>query len=950
MKRTLEDSDESCDSDNNSNESMSKRSRIEEEFVEEEHVVEEEFVEEVDVVPDWKKYEFMSCERHRKEYNNHTVYEWENVPEELLRKMNYITDYNQHRLRRLNNYKKGENSFCDYGLDGVAIDTNGVYHGLQMKLHKDAVTANKVGTFLSVMYQRIFPNSNESRGYLYYSNKIQDDLRDDCLNNNRIIPIEYNPDLSNVVMEDPDEFVMVDRKDESTVELRDYQLEAVRAIHEYDWSECNFGVLSMPCGCGKTVVCGKYMQECGADVIIFVAPLIELTDQNTKRLRNFVRNYSVLQVHSGAGGTTDLQRIQEFMNNNERVFIGVTYDSFELIDQILQQETLEDDEDDDDNPVERRIVIIVDEAHNIISENATLRTSLEKYEEIILVTATPPTQFEEFTNEIYMYTLGEAIKNKYVTDYQLYLPRIEMAHTEEQPEELIEFKDHPLCAKALFLINNMLRKGSKRCVTFMSSIEECRVFEELIQKVASDYHGVDLFTGIVVSDTKKRERRRILREFEKDSDSQTKKLYVIMSIRILDEGIDLPKCDSVFMANVTQNSSLIRLVQRMCRSNRLDSSNVNKKSNVFIWYEEEFGKIVYLLDELHDTDPEYLKKITTTSMVYSEEETEEQEVERREIEAGDLQRYSDVYAYTLEELAMRHAQAVVAFHDEHGRFPSKESDDPEEKREGAWLSNYKRSVNGKNFRVKNYEIVNKYLRDRCPQIFETRETKTMKIAHEIVDFYLKSAKVPSRFSKDPKEKKYGIFVNRYKNGNKEKAILYENVVQLFDINMIWRIKHDKELIALKNAEEVLEFLKKYKRFPSSIGKCDHERHIGRWLVKYRAKYNGSKIEAALYDSVNNFLNENIPDWFKKRVRPLENKSYEKNLLIAIERSKFAVYFFVKNGKFPSSKSSDDEERKNGIWLCKYRQTVNGTNKSRTKMYESVTSYLDTHVPTWRGVE
>ena len=59
-----------------------------------------------------------------------------------------------------------------------------------------------------------------------------------------------------------------------------------------------------------------------------------------------------------------------------------------------------------------------------------------------------------------------------------------------------------------------------------------------------------------------------------------KKIYVtikiLCSIRILDESIDLPKCDSIFISNVNENSSDIKMVQRLGRAIRLDRDNPNK--------------------------------------------------------------------------------------------------------------------------------------------------------------------------------------------------------------------------------------------------------------------------------------------------------------------------------------------------------------------------------------
>ena len=68
-------------------------------------------------------------------------------------------------------------------------------------------------------------------------------------------------------------------------------------------------------------------------------------------------------------------------------------------------------------------------------------------------------------------------------------------------------------------------------------------------------------------------------------------LKIICSIRILNEGIDIPNCDSVFIGNVGTYSSDITMVQRMCRANRLLKRNPNKVAYCFLWT-DDLNKIV----------------------------------------------------------------------------------------------------------------------------------------------------------------------------------------------------------------------------------------------------------------------------------------------------------------------------------------------------------------------
>ena len=77
-------------------------------------------------------YEFFMCDFHR-ETKNETVWHWKYIPEGELEKAGFINDYNKLRLGRIEKRKNGENNIREYGLDGLSLDNEGNYHGLQAK-------------------------------------------------------------------------------------------------------------------------------------------------------------------------------------------------------------------------------------------------------------------------------------------------------------------------------------------------------------------------------------------------------------------------------------------------------------------------------------------------------------------------------------------------------------------------------------------------------------------------------------------------------------------------------------------------------------------------------------------------------------------------------------------------------------------------------------------------
>ena len=150
---------------------------------------------------DYEKYEYFVMDYHRKNHNQLT-WHWRNIPEIELEKAGWITDYNLVRLARLDRKKNNKitNLTREYGLDGLSLDSEGNYHGIQAKYWKSRnLTAHDLGTFISVIFSRLFQRNNKSCGYLYYTCGLQKDLRYDIKNNSNLIQnkLLYDPNVIN---------------------------------------------------------------------------------------------------------------------------------------------------------------------------------------------------------------------------------------------------------------------------------------------------------------------------------------------------------------------------------------------------------------------------------------------------------------------------------------------------------------------------------------------------------------------------------------------------------------------------------------------------------------------------------------------------------------------------------------------------------------------------------
>jgi superfamily II DNA or RNA helicase len=177
--------------------------------------------------------------------------------------------------------------------------------------------------------------------------------------------------------------------------------------------------------------------------------------------------------------------------------------------------------------------------------------------------------------------------------------------------EIIEKSD--IETKIMFILKGLLFTGSKRCIIYLSSKSEITDYEDIMIQKAESFHGIKLNTFKIYEGVTPNKRKDEITGFE--SDINTNELNIMFSIRILDEGIDIVKCDSIFITNITENTSEKRTVQRMCRANRLDKNNLSKIANIFIWTDDN-SKICNMLNYLKQEDPTFASKIRNITINY----------------------------------------------------------------------------------------------------------------------------------------------------------------------------------------------------------------------------------------------------------------------------------------------------------------------------------------------
>jgi hypothetical protein len=655
-------------------------------------------------------FEFYCIEKHKKTFNQE-VYHWFNIPDYVLIDSNFFSSYEELRNKRKNNYRLRE-----YGLDAISIeikDNSKIYHGLQMKLWNNTLCANKLGTFLSVIYNRF---DESSKGYLYHTSNLEKTLQKDICIKNKIISVKVDNPYQNIFL--PEDLLqnsnenIYNKEIKNNITLRKYQIEAISKLNQ-EWT--GIKSLNVPCGCGKTIIFSEHLKDfCYKNIFIF-SPLRFLTEQNLERIKSYLPNYNHLLIDTD--GIRDINNIISNLDKNT-VYSCTFRSASDIISELFNL-----NENFDIN----NTILIVDEAHNLLNNNKLI-SLCKLFLKVLLVTATPSVQLESIIGStvIYNYSFKEAIEDKYICDYQIYFPYIEKnKDLNNIPSELLHL-DNNLANKCLFFINGLLLTGSRRAIVYLKNKEECKIYEFIFNEIMNKYHYFKVLINTITCDVKKDERINIINEFQKNEEEEI--IKILLSIRILDEGIDIPKCDSIFISYIGDPNNDIRNIQRICRANRIDNTNNNKVSSVFIWC-DNINKSLNTLKLFRDNDIYFHKKIRIKYNIY---ESKNEIIENKVIKSNHkLSEYINIHCLNEDELFEIRKEQLFRFCNSNNRC-IKKNESFEEYKLGKWYYEQKLKIKNNDKNIYDKLSENKYVRNDINNIIKIKFKKKCNSNYECI--------------------------------------------------------------------------------------------------------------------------------------------------------------------------------------------------------------------------
>lgn len=842
------------------------------------------------------------------------VFLWNEIPLDIFLQSEFFKCYSDKlKLMRAIYYRDdGTHGVTDTGCDILYYNEElSKWIVVQCKNYMGTITLDKLAGFYAMLVH------TRLNGELYYTSKLSEPIARYGSDTIKLINYPFKNLMNVRLANDPDQY------EEKYVKLKlyPYQDDALKNLETEKRS-----VLSLPPGMGKTLISIHWVKR--FEIAIILSPLKQHAQQNLTRFRNELSDSYNKFFLVDSDGT---RIIDDFKyNQGDRIVLSATYKSADVIWDFIFNHTYTEN-----------IGIVIDEFHNLptnIGSNEPMFNIFTQGFNYLFVSATPKTFYlnehfsaDDFTitgNLNYTYEFGKAIKDNHTCDYDVFVPDISLTHIEHLQDVYEHFEldlntiDKSVIgcdAKAHFLLRSMEENGHAKCICYALSVEDTNNLKMAFEKI-KEYHGTDLYIGIIVSHTSQKDRERILKEF-----SEVNKKAVIFSIRILDECIDIPKCDSVFITSRQTNKR--RTIQRICRANRKDPMNPSKRSGIYMWT-DSYDDMTELIANLKEIDSTFTNEKVKICNIRDNVKPcvmnrKDKENEKKYI-SMDLMVVKMKRVETWSEIL----KLAIDFLEAHENKPNTKSNDLNEKKLGKWISrqqtNYKRKSE-----IMKFEYVYNMWKDfsnKYKHLIATDEEKWMMMYDMAKDHYLENDRNPSIRLENEKTLSYWISDQRSNAKQRSGQMKYDHIYELWCKLVNDNIEHfltneERWKLSLINVKNYIDSEAKK---PSGKSNDENIKKMGQWLhhqlINAKTKKGiFSSDENEMVELWNEFIND---EKYKKYLL-----TYEEKWLLKCDDVKT---YMIDNDHRPSKRSKDENVRELGRWLT--NQIV--TSKKRSHIMKS----------------
>ena len=806
---------------------------------------------------------------------NKEAFLWKDIPEKILLDCGLIHSQNENRLKRKEKLIDN-NPLIDVGIDILQKDEDNFTFVQCKNGYKSGLIIDDLSGFYMQMANHINVN-----GHVYYTSKLSRNITENAINNR----IQYIKLLMNENKEET--------KVETEIKPYDYQIEASNKIINHLGDNNNRAILSMPCGCGKTYT--SYLIANKYDKVIMISPLKQFAKQNMDRYVQYGRNNTLLL---DSDGTRDIDQINDFINNNAKFLISATYKSVDILQQLNLQNFL----------------IIIDEFHNLSKNNVCNEEDnfyklLISNNKFLLMSATPRIyELEDDDDDennnidlgeiVYNMTFTEAIEKKYICDYRIWLPSIHEDNSDLINEIGIDDIDDELKAKCMFLFKNLLYHGSKKCILYCQDTNNLNDIKDCIVKL-NDFYAIDLNIQEITSETSYKNREKILNVFESSN-----KIELLLSIRICDECIDIPACDSIYITY--PSSCKIRTIQRLCRCIRTDKNNKFKIGNIFVWC-NDYDKILNTLSGIKEYDVLFKNKISVLETNFmNKKETDDKVIEDKKLIEKYVLDIKEFRQYTWQE----RLEMVKQYIDENGKRPSNSDKDKEIKQLARWIGHQQTNYKKKGEIMKNKYIYNEwtqFMNDYKEYLLSNDELWILRF-NQVKEYIVNNKKRPSSSDKNKEIKQLASWINKQQQNYKDK----EHIMKNEEIYNIWtQFMNDYKEYFLSNDElwilrfnQVKDYIVNNKKRPSRSDKNKEIGSMASWVCTQQKNYK-KKEEIMKNEEIYNIWTQFINDYKEYLLNNDE---------LWILRFNQVKDYIDENDKRPSQIDKNKEIKQLGYWI------------------------------------
>lgn len=838
----------------------------------------------------------------------------------------------------------------DYGIDLVLLDTDGKYSAIQCKYRQhrhEIISWAELATFVGLTFGT---SGKFSRGYLVTNTY---DITKNVENAEKVISIYGNFFDDNM----PDGFFekirnYIDGKKQKGGSIkapRKYQRNIIfTALNHYTVQKETRGYAEMICGSGKTLLSLWLNNNMYNNLTIVAVPslyllsqfykdwVFQMMDENKKA--KFILVGSDADIgdtkyhNNGMILTTNPDDIIQNIKKNSIVLDGkrhlnktiiiTTYQSSEQVILALNKLKIQPD------------FCIFDEAHKTVGYIKKqfcqlLSDDNIKIKKRFYMTATPKIYSgddnediasmdnEELYGEcVGTYNAGQAIKQKYLSDYQIvtlftddtYVKNI-IKENKVLNNKVLSIDDSHNIASAIMLLNAIKDKSANHIVTYHKSIKMSKKFKVILERLATQFKmNVKVFQ--LDGNSTMKSRTKLLKEF-KEADTA-----IISNVKVLNEGINVPIIDAICFVDAKQ--STIDILQCFGRSLRLHADKKYAKIFIPIILDDiddideskVFGNLIKVIKSLSNTDyrlVEYFKAETRGKNRNRHLITFKNYMSKEIIgEDFDMDDWFDKVGYKIWKRVDSWScvyNNLVKWIKENGKPPSKKSTNIFERSLERWCQRQRMNQIELNDNQKN--LLNKIetwhwgVGDKWNQTLEL-----------VKKFVKENGEIPKAKVENAHEKKIGSWCAEQRKFYNRGVLKQDRITKLNKVDgWFWKFDNVKNKEWYSVCQETKNYVEKHGKFPSVTTSNTIVKKLGNFCInqrRYKDKLDDDQIKAL----------EKIPNWYwitetVKKEKPRGDRSWD-------DTYKLVFVWMKEKKKMPGTRSNSKDEESYGNWAKRQR--------------------------------